>query len=323
MQVTDLCSVEELDVEHTVVCGQTFRWRQDADRWWSCLLTESVTRRPFLVRLHSENGRVLCQADPNDLPSIRSYFRLEIDLAQLTEEFLDADPNIAPAVAAFPGLRVLRQDPIECLFSFLCTSAAPLHRIRRSIDGLCRTYGQLYPGGEVAGLTHYGFPEVHRLAEASVSEMQSLGLGYRARYIQAAAQQIMANGGPAWLFELREASYAEAKAALLTLTGIGEKIADCICLFSLDKDEAIPVDTHIRQIARRTYLSHTPAAKTLTKASYAQIGDHLRTQFGPMAGWAQQYLFFHDLYQKGAWQAYTALYQPPGCGSASNTPAVG
>ncbi len=109
----------------------------------------------------------------------------------------------------------------------------------------------------------------------------------------------MANGGPAWLFGLRQAPYAEAKAALLTLPGIGEKIADCVCLFSLDKDEAIPVDTHIRKITNRTYFSEAPAAKTLTKAAYARIGDHLRAQFGPMAGWAQQYLFFHDLISEG------------------------
>ena len=278
-----------------------------------------------LVRLSQDSAAVSYETSPdaNNTALLRDYFRLDVDLSALSQQFAEADPHIQEAMREFAGLRVIRQDPVECVFSFICTSAAPLHRIRRSIDGLCRAYGEPYPGGEVAGLTHYGFPEVHRLAEASVSEMQSLGLGYRARYIQAAARQILINGGPAWLLGLRTKPYAEAKAALLTLTGIGEKIADCICLFSLDKDEAIPVDTHIRQIAQRNYLSQMPAVKTLTKAGYAQIGNLLRTQFGPMAGWAQQYLFFHDLYQKGAWNAYTALYQPPVSGSASNTPTVG
>ena len=90
---------------------------------------------------------------------------------------------------------------------------------------------------------------------------------------------------------------------------MGEKIADCICLFSLDKDNAIPVDTHIRQIAYRHYLP-PPKSQSLTKASYAQIGDTFRNRFGPMAGWAQQYLFFNKLYEKRAWSAYESQYLP-------------
>lgn len=312
------CSPDEFHIAHTVLCGQTFRWRLDGDGFWACLLpqTDPDTGHTahHLVRLSQNEATVSYETNPNpnNLALLRDYFRLDINLPQLAKQFADSDPHIQDAMREFAGLRVIRQDPVECLFSFLCTSAAPLHRIRRSVAGLCESYGGPYPGGEIGGLTHYGFPEVLRLAEASVADLKALGLGYRARYVQKAAQQIMDNGGPAWLFGLRATPYAEAKAALLTLTGIGEKIADCVCLFSLDKDDAIPVDTHIRQIAQRTYLRQIPATKTLTKAGYAQIGDHLRAQFGPMAGWAQQYLFFADLYQRGAWQAYVDLYQPLG-----------
>ncbi|BDI34347.1 8-oxoguanine DNA glycosylase [Capsulimonas corticalis] len=306
MQVTDLCSTDDLDVEHTVICGQTFRWRQDADRWWSCLLTESVTRRPFLVRLHSENGRVLCQTDPENLPFVRSYLRLEVDLVALSQEFLAADPNIAPAVAAFPGLRVLRQDPVECLFSFLCASAAPLHRIRKGIDGLCRMLGERYD--DPLSEPRFAFPSVEQIAETDLADLQSLGVGYRARYLQTSARQILANGGAPWLLSLRDASYEDAKAALLPLTGIGEKVADCIVLFCMDKDNAIPVDTHIRQIVERHYLiGRMP--RSLTKNGYALIGDTLRNRFGPMAGWAQQYLFYADTFEKKAWGAYEAQYR--------------
>ena len=84
----------------------------------------------------------------------------------------------------------------------------------------------------------------------------------------------------------------------------------CAC-FPLDKDDAVPVDTHVRQIAQRTYFKDAlPPSKALTKAIYEQIGDEFRRRFGPMAGWAQQYLFFHDLFEQGAWESYTALYQP-------------
>jgi len=119
--------------------------------------------------------------------------------------------------------------------------------------------------------------------------MKALGLGYRARFVQATARQLLTLGGAYYLLSLRDRPYAEAKAALVSLTGVGEKIADCVCLFSLDKDDAIPVDTHIRQIAERHYL--TADTRSMTKATYALIGDTIRRRFGPMAGWAQQYLF--------------------------------
>ena len=314
---TFLCPLSEFHIEHTVICGQTFRWRLDKEGWWSCLLPlsdpQSGRTTHQLVRLWQDNEQVYYETGPRprDLALIRDYFRLDVDLPALAQKFERADPHIQPALKEFAGLRVIRQDPIECLFSFLCTSAAPLYRIRRTIAGLCREYGDIYPGGAVAGLEHHAFPPVHRLAEASIPHLTVLGLGYRARYIKETAQKVVEMGGPSWLFGLRALPYPDAKAALMSLTGIGEKIADCVCLFSLDKDEAVPVDTHIRKIANRTYFADRPSAvKTLTKSGYAQIGDDLRARFGPMAGWAQQYLFFHDLYEKGSWEAYTALYQP-------------
>ncbi|MGI4788200.1 MAG: DNA glycosylase [Janthinobacterium lividum] len=314
---TFLCPIDEFHIAYTVICGQTFRWRLDKEGWWSCLLstTDSQTGRAEhqLVRLWQDDEAVFYETSPKprDLTLVRDYFRLDVDLPSLSREFIEADSHIRPALAEFAGLRVIRQDPVECLFSFICTSAAPLYRIRRTIAALCREYGDAYPV-EVAGLTHSAFPPVHRLAEASLPHLTWLGLGYRAAYVKETAQAVMAHGGAGWLLGLRDRPYAEAKAALMTLPGVGEKIADCVCLFSLDKDEAIPVDTHIRKISQRTYLADTLPTKSLTKATYARIGDDLRARFGPMAGWAQQYLFFHDLYQKGAWESYTALYQPLG-----------
>ena len=313
------CASASLDLEHTLACGQTFRWHQDAEGWWACVLTRrdlDGTGFPTLLRLRHEGETLAYQSVPLErgTEAVWDYLRLDVDLTALTQTFLTADPDdqlgIAPGLTAFPGLRVLRQDPVECLFSFLCTSAAPLYRIRRSIAGLCHAYGAPWPDGPVAGITHYAFPTVDRLAAASIEEMQAMGLGYRARYVQATARQVESNGGAAWLLGLRQASYQEAKSALVSLTGVGEKIADCVCLFSLDKDGAIPVDTHIRQIVMRTN-SSLLSTQSLTPAAYAQIGDLLRTRYGPYAGWAQQYLFYQDIHNTYSWSAYTAMHQPP------------
>ena len=316
---TFLCPLTEFHIEHTVICGQTFRWRKDREGWWACLLPLSDPKGGHtthqLVRLWQDDEKVYYETGPRprDLALIHDYFRLDVDLPGLARDFGRDDPHIRPALQEFAGLRVIRQDPIECLFSFLCTSAAPLYRIRQTIAALCREYGDTYPGGEVAGLTHHAFPPVNRLADATVPRLTVLGLGYRARYIKETAQKVVELGGAAWLFGLRALPYHEAKYALMGLAGIGEKIADCVCLFSLNKDEAVPVDTHIRKIANRTYFADDPAeSKTLTRVGYKRIGDDMRMRFGPKAGWAQQYLFFHDLFEKGSWEAYTALYEPLG-----------
>jgi N-glycosylase/DNA lyase len=305
-----LCPPNEFALEYTLISGQAFRWHLDAEGWWSCLLPVSREgcREDVLVRLRRDAHVVHYEgSDKDTFALIQDYFRLEINLQALSQGFAQNDPLLSIAVARFPGLRVMHQEPIENLFSFLCTPAAPLHRIRRGIAGLCRLYGEA--SLEAGGITHFSFPTLEALAGASVAEMMTLGLGYRARFLQATARRVVENGGTDWLASLREAPYAEAKAALLTLPGVGEKIADCVCLFSLDKDEAIPIDTHIRRIAGRDYGTGL-ATRSLTPSAYTQIGDTLRARFGPMAGWAQQFLFFHELYGKGAWETYAALYKP-------------
>jgi N-glycosylase/DNA lyase len=297
-----LCLTDDLDVEHTVFCGQSFRWQRDPDGSWACLFRDG-TAASILVRLSLDDERVLYETEPvsSRLDFVRDYFRLDVDLQALTAAFVAADPTIAPAVAAFPGLRVIRQDPVECLFSFICSSAAPLHRIRKNITQLCRTYGDAYTSK--SGQTYCTFPTVEAIAEADETVMYGFGLGYRAKFLRRAAQAVVTEGGADWLMSLRRAGYEHAKSALVSLPGVGEKIADCACIFSLDHDGAIPGDTHIRQIVERHYLPSI-AGKSLTKTVYAQIGDALRDRFGPMAGWAQQYLFYQDLYEKRAWGAY-------------------
>ncbi len=312
---TFLCPIDEFHIAYTVICGQTFRWRLDKAGWWACLLPatdpDTGQTEQQLVRLWQDDEAVFYETSPKarDLGLIRDYFRLDVDLPVLTRQFLAADHHIQPALEEFAGLRVIRQDPAECLFSFLCTSAAPLYRIRRTVAALCKEYGNPYPG-EVAGLTHFAFPPVHRLAEASIPHLKSLGLGYRAVYVKGTAQAVMEHGGASWLMGLRRRPYADAKSALMALPGVGAKIADCVCLFSLNKDAAVPVDTHVRQISQRNYMEQPLPSKSLTTITYNKIGDDLRARFGSMAGWAQQYLFLHDIYEKGAWESYTALYQP-------------
>ena len=133
------------------------------------------------------------------------------------------------------------------------------------------------------------FPEVEVLADANEADLRSDLWGYRAPRVISLARHLLKQS-PNWLEDMRHMPYAKAKEALVELSGVGEKIADCICLFCLDKDEAVPVDTHVRQIACSLFLPQF-REKSLTPRIYSAIGDAYRDRFGAFAGWAQQYLF--------------------------------
>ncbi|XP_014674304.1 PREDICTED: N-glycosylase/DNA lyase-like isoform X1 [Priapulus caudatus] len=225
---------------------------------------------------------------------LRDYFQLDIDVERLYERWSDADENFARVAPRFIGVRMLRQDPVENLFSFICSSNNNIARIAGMVERMCTRYGEPLP--VVGGATYHAFPGVAALAADGVEgELRALGFGYRAKYVAASARWIAANGGEAWLRGLRGVPYARAHAELTKLTGVGAKVADCVCLMSLDKTGAIPVDTHVWQIASRDYMPHLKKVKSVNDKVYKEIGEFFRDLFGPYAGWAHSVLFSADL----------------------------
>ncbi|KAI5621949.1 N-glycosylase/DNA lyase [Silurus asotus] len=235
------------------------------------------------------------EQDGDDVEVLRDYFQLSVKLEDLYKEWGDADPHFSHTGNIFSGVRMLRQDPVECLFSFICSSNNHISRIQGMIERLCSTLGT--PLCKLEDSVYHDFPSIEVLAESSVkAQLQDLGFGYRARFLQQSAHQIMSSHGPKWLHTLRNASFMQAREALLTLPGVGPKVADCVCLMSLDKCEAVPIDTHVLQIAVRDY-NYVPGGrqKTLTNKVYKEIGDFFRTLWGSHAGWAHSVLFCADL----------------------------
>lgn len=280
---------EELRCDVTLACGQSFRWRQIApDRWRGVIGSNVIT-----VQQTDTDVQFHCH-DSHDVTAIlREYFQLDTPLWPLVAQWSRADARLARLVPFFPGLRVLRTDPIECLFSFLCSSANNIPRITRMIDALCRAYGE--PLAQIEGVEYHRFPSVEALAAADEQHLVALGFGYRARVIVQTARELRRRG-ETWLFHLRGTSYEKAHSELLTLPGVGHKIADCVCLFALDKPQAIPVDTHVWQIAQRNYLPEL-RGRSLTERVYWQVGNFFRQRFGDYAGWAHNLLFAAELPQ--------------------------
>jgi len=226
---------------------------------------------------------------------LRKYFQLDlISLEENYEKWSSTDPYFKEAAKQFYGVRILQQDPTENIFSFICSQNNHISRISSMVEKLATFYGSEIC--DIDGTSYHAFPEVEALAQPEVEQkLRQNGFGYRAKYISKAAQQIATQGGNKWFEELKQMDYQDAKKHLIGLTGIGPKVADCICLMSLGHLQAIPVDTHMYQIASRLYLHKLPKQKTVTDKVYNEIGDHFRNLYGPLAGWAHTVLFCADL----------------------------
>ncbi len=265
---------QPLDLAATLDGGQCFRWRPEADGAWVGVLGADVVRlRP------AENGVLVESSSPEETAvALRDYLRLDDDVPGI-QRTLCRDPQVADAIAAYPGLRLLRQDPWETLAGFIISQNSNIPRIDRTLEGVAEAFGPPLHLGEE---TRHAFPSPRRLASATEEELRRLGCGYRAPYLKAAAEMVASGAVP--VEALRGAPYAEAQRALLSIPGVCEKVADCVMLFALDLLEAFPVD---RWIGRAVQDSHAPG----TPFSYAQARAWALERFGPLAGYANLYLF--------------------------------
>lgn len=315
------CAPAELRPDMVLPPGQSFGWKRLAvDRWIGVIQASAV-----VIRQTSTTTFAQVLAGPASPEDVRAYFGLCIadapPLAELYKKWSAACPRLAKVAARLPGLRVLQQDPLETLFTFICSSNNNVSRIALLSDRLCAEYGHkicALPSSCVAAddaafsssssnsrqLTHiqefnarrclHAFPTIAALEKASEASLRRLGLGYRAAYIRGAAKALLKEGGEAFLLGLqrsRGTSLNEARTALCRLPGIGPKVADCVAFFALGHHDCIPVDVHVWRITTRDYDPTLRKAKSLTPAVYEQVGQAWRSRFGEYAGWAHSLLF--------------------------------
>ncbi|RPB14446.1 hypothetical protein P167DRAFT_552633 [Morchella conica CCBAS932] len=315
--------LSELCLSSVLRCGQSFRWKSSGNDEWSCALSGrilSLKQDPthLYYRAVFPSSAVVMKEEDNiknehgikhengvivddTVELIRDYFNLSVNLTELYEKWSSRDPHFKKKAPAFTGIRMLRQDPWENLVSFICSSNNNISRIGQMVENLCITFGT--PLGQLGETPYYDFPPPSQLTPASVEgKLRNLGFGYRAKYIHQTAQ-IVAARGEDWLHGLRYVPYREAHEALLELQGVGPKVADCVCLMSLDKKESVPVDTHVWQIAMRDYKFGKGKHKSLTKATYLAIGDHFRELWGEEAGWAHSVRASIGFYRFYEWNA--------------------
>lgn len=269
--------IPPLDLEATLDGGQAFRWRWVDGAW------EGVIGDRW-VRLRQEGGDLLAETatDPGDGAWLRHYLGLDEDLEAIVRTFPD-DPPLRDAVQACPGLRLLRQDPWECLASFILSSTKQIVQIQQCVALLCDAFGEPLPG-PTGATSPRAFPTAARLALVTESQLRACKLGFRARYLAAAAQAVAA--GRLDLDSLRALSTPAARERLTELPGVGPKIANCVLLFAYGRQDAFPVDVWVLRALRELYFPRRrPKPRTLQRFT--------ETHFGPNAGYAQQYLFHY------------------------------
>ncbi len=264
----------------TILDGtQDFRWRPWREHWYSGVLSGN------LIHIRQVNRDVQYRAEADLETLLRSYFRLDDDIHAIHADLSARDGNIAMLVKQYPNLRVLRQpDPWECVVAYICSATNNVRRISAIVEKIAETLGrQLRLGDDV----RHTFPTTDEVLEAGVEPLEKLGLGMdRHSKIVAAAERIRDGRLDLCCLSQPDVCYAEAKRRLMACYGIGGKVADCICLFALDKMEAFPVD---RWVGRAT-ASYFPYGKQ-------PWGDELvmwaQDHFGKYAGYANQ-LLFHE-----------------------------
>ena len=244
-----------------------------------------VRGNPVLLR--QEAGGVVGRGlggGPADWQVVADYLQVSVEIDAVTETF-PKDGVMERAVEACRGLRLLRQEPWECLASFILSSTKQIVQIQQIVRALCECYGErIVVQSEVIKEPLYSFPSAERLAGLDEAALRSCKMGFRAPYLLETARRVAS--GAVDLEGIRHLKTAEAREVLVSLPGVGEKIANCVLLFAYGFQDAFPVDVWVKRAVTELYF---PKRKPTEK----RLRRFIETHFGPNAGYAQQYLFHY------------------------------
>ena len=291
-------AVRDYDLAATLSCGQAFRWERVGAATFQSPPGGAGSDRnvappieswegvigPRWVRLTAVSGGIAAEtAQPvPEWSWLTGYLQADVNLAEVLGSFPDDEPMRA-AVAACRGLRLLRQEPWECLASFILSSTKQIVQIRQIIAQLCARFGEAVavPPGHAPV---FGFPSAARLAACTEAELRDCKMGFRAPNLLQAARLVA--GGELDLERLRLRPAPEAREQLLRARGVGPKVANCALLFGYGFPSAFPVDVWVLKALRTLYFpKRRPTAR--------RLHEFTATHFGPNAGYAQQYLFHY------------------------------
>ena len=268
---------QPLDLGLTLKAGQAFRWQSDADGWWVGVISGQLVR----IRQQEGDGDLEFECAPGPEGSVgellHRYFRLDDPIAEIYRS-ISRNDAMAELVERYRGLRLLRQDPWECLVSYICSATNSVGRISESMENLSKRWGREVRLGDCVRHT---FPTAMDLAGADEDELnrEIKGIPILGSRVKAASQEVC-DGNLDFTALSENLSGQDVVGELKTLNGVGDKIAHCVALFSLDKLDAFPVDRHI--------------AEGLGRMGFSGSRKEAQDYFGAYAGYAGQFIF-HDI----------------------------
>ena len=280
-----------LDLRLTLESGQTYLWwREDGETYagdrgddggaWYASTTRAVDGDVDVCRVRQQEGLLEWEGTADVEPIIRRRLGLGDDLPAIRA----ATPNDELLEAAFDalwGMRIVREPAFPTLLMFVCSTQMRVARIFEMQQSLRRALGTLVT---VDGQTYHAYPTPEQVAAASEAELRALGLGYRAPYVLETARMVAE--GEAHPADAADRPYEDARDYLTQFVGVGEKVADCVLLFSLGFLEAVPLDTWIQGTVTEYY-------PDCDRDSYAATSRAIRERFGPYAGYPQTYVFHY------------------------------
>ena len=257
--------VKDFNLEHTLECGQIFRINRQ-NNWYY------INARDKFFKICQVKNEI--EFHGVDEEFIIHFFSLDENLSKILKE-INKDEYIKKSIDKYRGLRILRQDPWECLISFICSTASNIPRIKSKLKALSESFGKKV---SLDGVGNYAFPEPGNIN--NYNKIVNAKTGFRAKYIFEANNTVSIKK----LNSLRVQSYESAKNELKKINGVGDKVADCVLLFSLGFHQALPVDTWIKKTIQLLYFDNATVSNEKIRAFGLDY-------FGTYAGYAQQYLF--------------------------------
>ncbi|MBA3750143.1 MAG: DNA repair protein [Nitrosopumilus sp.] len=285
-----------INIDSSLNSGQYFLWEKKKESWYG-IYGETILK--ITEEGNKKNDEIIYEYDsyPEHKDWQRYIFRQDDNYDEIIYE-ISQDEKIRKIVQKYPGLRILRQKPLQCIFSFLCSSNNNIPRIRLILRNLSKKFGKKIV---FDNMDFYTFPDLISLCNASIQDLLSCGLGYRARFISNAAKDI--SDKRINIESLKKIKYDFAKEELLKLDGVGEKIADCILLFSFDKLEAFPIDVWIIKFLCQNLQQITKTDikmnSKITPNQYKKISTEIRNHYGKYSGYIQQYVYYNIREENG------------------------
>lgn len=269
--------VKCFNLKYTLECGQCFRWKKIDEDYYVGVIKDRVIK----VKQNKDTLYIISSNMDNLEDVVRHYFNLDLDYTSIEKRISIVDDNVKKAVKNTSGLRFLKQDFFETLISYIISANNNIPRISKSVNEISRRYGKEV---ELEGEKYYLFPTPEELKNVTIEEYRECGVGFRDKYIYNTVAKI--NNREIDLDELFKMDTQNLKKELLSLMGVGPKVADCILLFSCSRLEVFPVDTWVEKIMTKLYFNNKEASKK-------QIQDYAKNNFKNDAGIIQQHLFYN------------------------------